>query len=42
MILPALPGRPTGAGVPGLPPAPAVSGPASPRVTADEIGVERP
>lgn len=42
MILPALPGRPTGAGVPGLPPAPAVSGPASPRVTADEIGAERP
>jgi hypothetical protein len=42
MILPALPGRPTGAGVPGLPPAPAVSGPAPPRVTADEIGAEGP
>lgn len=42
MILPALPGRPTGAGVPGLPPAPTVSVPASPRVTADEIGAERP
>jgi len=42
MILPTLPGRPTGGGVPGLPPAPAVSGPAPRRVTADEIGVEQP
>ena len=42
LILPAVPGRPTGAGTPGLPPAPTVSGPAPPRVTADEIGAERP
>jgi hypothetical protein len=42
MILPTLPGRPTGAGVPGLPPAPTVSSPGSPRVTADEIGAEGP
>jgi hypothetical protein len=41
MILPTLPGRPTGAAVPGLPPAPP-AGITRPRVTADEIGAERP
>lgn len=42
MILPALPGRPTGAGVPGLPPPPAADAVPRPRITAEEIGVERP
>jgi hypothetical protein len=42
MILPTLPGRSTGAGVPSLPPPPPAGGSPRPRITADEIGVERP
>ena len=42
MILPTLPGRATGAGVPSLPPPPPAGGSTRPRITADEIGTERP
>lgn len=42
IILPTLPGRPPTAAVPGLPPPPATGSPARPRITADEIGIDRP
>lgn len=42
MILPTVPGRPSTAAVPGLPPPPAAGIPMRPRITADEIGADRP
>lgn len=42
IILPTPPGRPTGAAVPAPPPIPAAGGTSRPRVSAEEIGAERP
>jgi len=40
MILPTLPGRAAGTGVPSLPPPPPAGGSTRPRITADEIGAD--